>query len=116
MIVEKSMDGPADLTSRTASDLARLVRGREASAVEVALAHLARIDRVNPRVNAIVSLDAEGALADARAVDAALAAGRDVGLLAGVPFSLKDMHLTRGLPTTLGLRARAGVGGDRDGV
>ena len=65
----------SDLCFMTATELARRIRGREVSVTEVAQAHLAQIDRVNPRVNAIVTLTAERALDDARTKDAALTRG-----------------------------------------
>jgi amidase len=65
-------------------------------------------ERCNPALNAIVTLDAEGALARARAADAALASGQPCGLLHGVPFTLKDCFETRGLRTTAGHPPLAG--------
>jgi amidase len=88
-----------DLIYRSAGELARLVREREASAVEVVEAHLARIEQRNPALNAVVTLDADGALAQARAIDGG--SGRD-GALAGVPIALKDCHETAGMRTTSG--------------
>jgi amidase len=92
----------ADLCLRPATDLAALVRKREVSARELLEAHLARIERVDPQVNAIVTLDAEGARAAADAADAALAAGEDVGPLHGLPVAHKDTHATGGMRTTWG--------------
>src|SRR5437773_2521230 len=91
-----------DLCFRTATELARLIRAREASVTEVVQAHLAQIERVNPRVNAIVTLTAEHALADARAKDAALARGDVIGPLFGLPIAHKDLVPTRGVRTTYG--------------
>ena len=71
---------------QSATELARRIRAREVSAVEVMQAHLAQIDRVNPKVNAIVTLDAEGALAKARAADARQACGAVLGPLHGLPI------------------------------
>jgi len=86
----------------TADALARAIRARECSALEVVQQHLAHIARRNPALNAIVTLDAERALERARAIDAALAQGRDCGPLAGVPFTLKDCFATAGMRTTAG--------------
>jgi amidase len=91
-----------DLCTRPATELAALVRGREVSARELLDAHLDRIDRLNPALNAIVTLDAEGARAAADAADAALAAGDPVGPLHGLPVAHKDTHATGGMRTTWG--------------
>ncbi|MGY1701319.1 amidase [Geodermatophilus sp. SYSU D00766] len=91
-----------DLCLRPATELAALVRTREVSARELLEAHLARIERVDPQVNAIVTLDAEGARAAADAADAALAAGEQVGPLHGLPAAHKDTHATGGMRTTWG--------------
>jgi amidase len=94
-----------DLCDLDASKLAGAVRRREASALDVIDAHLARIERVNPQLNAIVTLDAEGARERARQADAALARGDLWGPLHGVPFTLKDMHGSAGLPASMGTRS-----------
>src|SRR5215217_9469366 len=91
-----------ELNFITARELARRIRGRELSAVEVLQAHLEQIDRVNPTVNAIITLLPERALADARAADAALARGDDVGPLHGLPIAHKDTLATKGIRTTQG--------------
>ncbi|MGY1781394.1 amidase [Geodermatophilus sp. SYSU D01036] len=91
-----------DLCLRPATELAALVRAREVSARELLEAHLARIERIDPQVNAIVTLDAEGARAAADAADAALAAGEEVGPLHGLPVAHKDTHATGGMRTTWG--------------
>jgi amidase len=91
-----------DLCLRPATELAALVRAREISARELLDAHLARIEGLNPRLNAIVTLDADGARAAADAADAALAAGSDVGPLHGLPVAHKDTHATGGMRTTWG--------------
>ncbi|WP_448626332.1 amidase [Geodermatophilus sp. URMC 64] len=97
-----SLHPDADLCFRPATELAALVRTREISARELLDAHLERIERVNPAVNAIVTLDAEGARAAADAADAALAAGEDIGPLHGLPVAHKDTHATGGMRTTWG--------------
>lgn len=72
------------------------------SARQVVQAHLDRIQACNPAVNAIVTLDAEGALRQADAADAAQAAGKPLGLLHGLPVAHKDSFLTAGMRTTFG--------------
>lgn len=99
-----------------ATELARQIRTRELSAVEVMQAHLAQIGRVNPRVNAIVTLLPERAMDGARAVDAALAKGKDCGALAGLPVAHKDLVLTKGIRTTFGSPVFADFVPDEDSL
>src|SRR5687767_7095788 len=91
-----------ELCDLTATELAARLRRRDVSAREVTAAHLARIERVNPRVNAIVTLVAERALADAARADAALARGDAVGPLHGLAVAHKDLVDTAGIRTTRG--------------
>lgn len=86
----------------TATELARRIRAKELSAREVMEAHLSQIERVNPRVNAIVTLLPEQALDQARAADEILARGKGVGPLHGLPVAHKDLVPTRGIRTTFG--------------
>jgi amidase len=86
----------------SAAEQARRVRAREISVRELVEVQLARIAAHNPRLNAIVTLDAEGALARAREADVALARGQSWGPLHGLPFTLKDCHSTAGMRTTVG--------------
>ncbi|HET9340377.1 MAG TPA: Asp-tRNA(Asn)/Glu-tRNA(Gln) amidotransferase subunit GatA [Casimicrobiaceae bacterium] len=87
----------------TVAGLAATLARREISAVEVAQETLDRIARLDPALNAFVTVDAEGALAQARAADAAIAGGH-AGPLAGVPIAHKDVLMTAGLRTTCGSR------------
>ena len=82
--------------------LRELIRSRAVSVGEVIEAHLAQIERVNPAVNAIVTLCAERARAEALEADRRLARGDDGGPLFGVPIAHKDLVPTRGLRTTYG--------------
>jgi len=91
-----------DLCFLPATELAALLRRREVSAREVVQAHLDQIERVNPQVNAVVTLVAERALHEARAADERLAAGEPVGPLHGLPMAIKDTHETAGIRTTHG--------------
>lgn len=86
----------------TATELVRRIRTRDVSAREVMQAHLTQIERVNPRVNAIVTLLPEQALEQARRADEALARGDAVGPLHGLPIAHKDMVPTKGIRTTFG--------------
>lgn len=91
-----------DLCLQPATAIARLIRQRAVSASEVLEAHLARIEKINPLVNAIITLDVEGARDRARAIDKALARGEDPGPLAGLPVAHKDLAETKGMRTTYG--------------
>src|SRR5581483_430760 len=91
-----------DLCAMSALELARAIRQKAASVREVMAAHLDRIDRDNPRVNAIVTLVRERALADAAAADAAIARADPIGPLHGLPIAHKDLLPTRGIRTTFG--------------
>jgi amidase len=94
---------PSDLCFTPATALARLYRARRASPLEVMQAVFARIDAVNPLLNAYVTLDREGALAAARKATAALTRKSAAhGLLHGIPVSIKDLTPTKGLRTTWG--------------
>ncbi|MFG1899473.1 Asp-tRNA(Asn)/Glu-tRNA(Gln) amidotransferase subunit GatA [Micromonospora carbonacea] len=97
-----------DLTKLTAVELAGLVADGQTSAVEVTRAHLDRIAAVDDRVNAFLHVDADGALAAARAVDERRAAGEELGPLAGVPVAVKDVLTTKGVPTTVGSKILEG--------
>src|ERR1700716_1184719 len=88
------------LTRRSARELARLIRSREVSPVEVLDAHLAVIERINPKLNAIVTLAAEQARDAARAAEAAVVNGERIGALHGLPLAIKDITPTAGIRTT----------------
>ena len=94
-----SLDELCDLS---AIDLVARMRRRDVSAREVMTAHLARIERVNPRVNAIVTLVAERALADAARADELATRGSALGVLHGLPVAHKDLVETAGIRTTRG--------------
>jgi amidase len=106
----------SELCFSTAVALRDLIRTRRASVAEVLDAHLAQIDRVNPKVNAIVTLRAEDARAEARAADDALARGEELGVLGGLPIAHKDLVPTRGLRTTWGSRIYQDHVPDHDGL
>ncbi len=102
-----------ELTRADATELAELIRTGKVSSVEVVQAHLDRIEAINPRLNAIVTL-ADGALDAARAADEELAAGGEVGPLHGVPFTVKDSFDTAGVLTQRGSPIFAGRIPDTD--
>ncbi|MEV6975145.1 Asp-tRNA(Asn)/Glu-tRNA(Gln) amidotransferase subunit GatA [Kitasatospora sp. NPDC093806] len=97
-----------ELIKYTAAETAGAIAKGEVSAVEVAQAHLDRIDAVDKKVNAFLHVDTEGALAAARAVDEKRAKGEELGPLAGVPLALKDVFTTKGVPTTCGSKILEG--------
>src|SRR5271170_7242288 len=90
------------LTKKSAVELAAMVRARTVSPVEVLDAHLAAIARINPKLNAIVTLAADEARAAAWRSEAAVKAGEPLGALHGLPFGVKDITHTAGIRTTFG--------------
>ncbi|HEY5156259.1 MAG TPA: amidase [Acidimicrobiales bacterium] len=91
-----------DVRLHSLSDLAALVRGRSLGARELMATSLARIDELEPRLNAWAALDGDRALAEAAAIDERLAAGEDVGPLAGIPIGVKDLEPAAGFVTAFG--------------
>ena len=91
-----------ELCLLTAAELVQRIRAKQVSAREVMTAHLARIERVNPKINAIVTLVAERAMADAAKADEAQARGATLGALHGLPVAHKDLVPTAGIRTTYG--------------
>jgi Asp-tRNA(Asn)/Glu-tRNA(Gln) amidotransferase A subunit family amidase len=92
----------SELMDLSGTELAALVRARKVSAEEATSCALDRIEERNGTTNAFVLVCSERALDEARAVDRRLAAGDEVGPLAGVPFGVKDLEDVGGLPTTYG--------------
>jgi amidase len=93
-----------ELCFKSASELARLVRQRAVGVREVVDAHLRQIERVNPKVNAIVTLVADSAREQAESADEALRSAKAVGPLHGLPIAIKDLVETKGIRTTFGSR------------
>src|SRR5437762_11221239 len=91
-----------DLCNLSATELAARIRRKDVSAREVMSAHLARIERVNPKINAIVTLVADRAMADAAKADEQQAKGVTLGPLHGLPVAHKDLINTAGIRTTFG--------------
>lgn len=92
----------ADVCFMTAREMASMIRRKKLSAREAMEAHLKQIERVNPQVNAVVTLIAEKAMEDARRADEAQARGAKLGPLHGVPIAHKDLIETAGIRTTFG--------------
>ena len=92
----------SELLFSSARELSELLTTRKLSSRELLDASLAQIDRVNPSLNAIVTVDREGAYANADAVDARRAAGQPTSPLAGLPIAMKDLEPVKGMRTTMG--------------
>ena len=110
-------DIPDDITALDATALSEAIHARRVTCREVMQAYLARIHRLNPGFNALVSLRPDDELlAEAAACDAELAAGHSRGWLHGIPQAIKDLAHARGLPTTLGSPLMAGFVATEDGL
>src|SRR5664280_1026738 len=92
----------ADADGLSAAEIALAVAGRKLSALSVTEAALARIAKHDPVLNSFTDVTADRARAKARSVDAAIAAGKNAGPLAGVPFAVKNLFDVEGLPTRAG--------------
>jgi aspartyl-tRNA(Asn)/glutamyl-tRNA(Gln) amidotransferase subunit A len=89
-----------DLTALTIEEASRQIAARQLTSLDLTRAHLERIERLNPRINAYITVTADAALEQARALDRELAAGRSRGPLHGIPIGLKDNIDTAGILTT----------------
>ena len=85
-------------------EIAELVKSRQISAVEVTKAHLERLGKVNPKLNAVVQEMPEEAIEDAKEIDKKIKAGKDPGILCGVPLTIKVLADQKGFATTNGLK------------
>jgi len=111
----KAYAGPAsEYVSLSAKEVARLIREKQISAVDAVNACYARIDQVNPKLNAVVAFCRERALVEAQEADALLAAGRSIGPLHGVPFTAKDSFDAAGVVSTGGTLGRKSYVPGRD--
>lgn len=90
----------AGLLFSSVRELGQCIRAREHSVADVVDAHIDQIERHNPQLNAVVTLDAEGARRQARKADAMLERGDSVGPLHGIPFTVKDAYQTAGISTS----------------
>jgi aspartyl-tRNA(Asn)/glutamyl-tRNA(Gln) amidotransferase subunit A len=91
---------PTDPATLTIDDARRLIAGKKLSPVEITRAYLARIEKLNPRLNAYITVTGDSALKEAQALEDELAKGRIRGPLHGVPIALKDNIDTAGVKTT----------------
>ncbi|NHE57019.1 amidase [Cyclobacterium plantarum] len=101
-----SLDETDELLYMSATKVAEMIRNKEISSQEVVESCLARIDEVNPQINAVVQLARERALLEAKAADEAVMAGKTLGLLHGVPMTIKDSFDTAGIISTAGTLGR----------
>ena len=93
----------SDLAFRSAKELAALIRRKKLGCLELLDHYLTRVEKYNPRLNAIVVMDVDGARKRARAADAALRRGKAWGPLHGVPMTIKESYDVVGMPTTWGI-------------
>jgi fatty acid amide hydrolase len=113
--IERSATTGTNLTTLSASELARRIHAGELSSQEVVEAHIQRIEAVNPRINAVVFPLFDQARAEAKAADEARAQGAALGPLHGVPVTIKDQFLVKGTPSTWGLLNQAKHRAEDDG-
>jgi aspartyl-tRNA(Asn)/glutamyl-tRNA(Gln) amidotransferase subunit A len=106
----------ADLWKISGWQLARMISSKKVKPSEVMGAILARIEKVNPKLNAYCTLAQESAMAEARAADKKVTRAKSLGLLSGVPVSIKDLIFTKGLRTTFGSRMHENFIPDQDEV
>jgi amidase len=114
--VNQSQASGDELCDLSAIELVVRIRRKQVSAREVMAAHLARIERVNPKVNAIITLVAERAMADAARADVLTAEGGTLGVLHGLPIAHKDLFDTAGIRTTKGSRFYRGTVPTKDAL
>src|SRR3990172_7780354 len=103
-----------DLCYLTLHELSSQIRAKQVSPVEATEAVLERIERLNPMLNAYITVMADQALADARAAEGEIASGRYRGPLHGVPVGVKDLCATKGVRTTAGSKILADNVPDED--
>jgi aspartyl-tRNA(Asn)/glutamyl-tRNA(Gln) amidotransferase subunit A len=103
-----------DLAFTPATELVGLIRARKLSPVELTRAVLERIERLNPTLNAFCTVTADSALAAARRAEQAVMSGEPLGPIHGLPFSVKDLALTKGVPTKFGSHIFASRVGEVD--
>jgi Asp-tRNA(Asn)/Glu-tRNA(Gln) amidotransferase A subunit family amidase len=103
-----------EITFLSAASMAEQIRQKKLSPVELIEAHLARIEELNPKLNAFVHVDVERARQQARVAEAAVRNGEQLGVLHGVPLSIKSSMEVAGLRWEAGTKLRAGIVGERD--
>jgi Asp-tRNA(Asn)/Glu-tRNA(Gln) amidotransferase A subunit family amidase len=104
----------SELVFESAASIARMIREKEVSPLEVVRAHIERIEAINPKINAFVATDFDRAIDRARALTESLMRGEPVGPLCGVPISIKDTIQVAGLRMVAGTRLRQSYVAERD--
>lgn len=104
-----------DVLSRSAADIIALYRSKQVSPVETMTATLDRIDRLNRLHNAFVMIDREAALGDARASEERWRRGKPNGFIDGLPVTVKDLIIVKGMPTRRGSRTTDPAPSEEDG-
>ena len=102
-----------DIAFQDACETASRIAAKDVSAIEVTETAIRRAERLQPNLNAFISLEAEAALDAARAVDERISKGEPVGPLVGVPLAHKDMYYREGKVTTCGSKIRKDFVADR---
>ncbi|HEY6643290.1 amidase [Povalibacter sp.] len=105
-VSQRYIDSGDDPLFMSAAKLARLIRAKQLSATEVVKLHIARIEAVSPKINAVVAMCFERALQEASDADDAQARGKQLGPLHGVPMTIKDSFDTEGVVSTAGTLGR----------
>lgn len=110
------MPNTSEITSLSAQVLVSLIRSRAVSSAEVTSAFLDRIDRLNPKLNALCTVTHDLAMDQAREADKAIASGAPLGPLHGLPIAFKDLTPTKGIRTTRGSRLFENAVPDEDAI
>src|SRR5512138_204595 len=105
-----------ELVTKPAAEMAALVRSKKVSPIELVEAHLARIEELQPRLNAFVTVDWEGPRRQAKAAESAVMQREPLGTLHGVPVSIKSSIGVAGLPCEAGSRLKQGSIAQKDAV
>ena len=103
-----------DLCYLSAKQLGRMLRDRDVSVVDIVGTMVERIEQLEPKISAFITVDGEGAIETARERDAELRRGQDRGPLHGIPMAVKDLYDTAGLRTTCGSKILADRVPDKD--
>src|SRR5579872_6824944 len=113
-MLDSAFSRMSELTFLSAVSMAEQIRRKKLSPIELVEAHLARIEKLNPKLNAFVQVDAESARRQAREAEDAVTRGERVGPLHGVPISIKSSIDVKGMRCESGTKLRKGVIADGD--